>query len=302
MSKLFSYFKVSKKDRAGAQQPKDLKTWLVHGASEFVGTIVLTLGLAGISTVANKNGHVAESYFPHEVLVGFYAGLLVVGFVLFVHLRWSCDLNPAVSLYRWINGTNKTGYVIYKIAIQFVAAILVGLAMYGMGTAHGAEYAGTHDLIANHAIRLSGVHGTFNYSPNNVGRGFIIFVAELVMMMILLFTVFSSSINDKYRDLMIMFIISLDVWMGLLTGTAAINPARGLAQQVPGLFFGAHAGYAKDMADIGYATLAMELGTLLAPFGYALVRGMTEHWINPSIHRIIAYKNFRTDNMKTDPQ
>lgn len=32
--------------------------------------------------------------------------------------------------------------------------------------------------------------------------------------------------------------------MGLLGGTAAINPARGLAQQVPGLFFGHEAGAA----------------------------------------------------------
>ena len=304
MSKLFSYFKVGTKNRKKAEQPKDLMTWLVHGASEFIGTIVLSLGLAGLSTVATSDGKVAEAFFPHEAMVGFYAGFIVVGFVLVVFLRWSCDLNPAVTLYRWVNGTNKTNYVMYKLAIQFVAGILAGLAIYGMGKTHGAEYSSTiHDVVTNHAITLHGAgKGTFFYQPNNVGRAFIIFAVEFVIMMILLFSVFSESINNKFRDLMIMFIISMDVWMGILGGTAAINPARGLAQQVPGLFFGHHAGNAESLNDIRYATLAMELGCLLAPFGYAFIQGATTHYINPMVIGAIKFKNNRTDNMKTDPQ
>lgn len=313
MSKLFSYFNVKRSTRTKVEQPKDMRTWLIHGASEFIGTLLITLGLAGLSTVASGDltsagGHrVAENFFGHDALVGFYAGFLVVGFLLFVFLRWSCDLNPAVTLYRWLSGANTSKYAIFKIVIQFAAGILAGMMIYGMGQAHNAHYMG--DVVANHAIHLDGVKGILTKDStgatadvSRAWRAIIIFAAEFVMMMILLFTIFSKSINDKYRDLMIMFIISLDVWMGILTGTAAINPARGLGQQVPGLFWGAHAGNAKDMADLGYATLAMELGTLLAPAGYLFVQGLTEHYINPMVTSIIKYKNRRSDNMRIDSQ
>ena len=294
MSKLFSYFKVMKKDRKQVEQPKDLKTWLVHGASEFIGTILITLGLAGLSIVT-ASGHPAEDYLGHPMLVGFYAGFLVVGFLLLTFLRWSCDLNPAVTLYRWLNGTNTSKFAIYKLVIQFGAGILAGIMIYAMG--HAASPTG----VANHAITLEGAshHFASFAGPNSrVWAGIVIFAVEFVMMMILLFSIFSKSINDKYRDLMIMFVISMDVWLGLLTGTAAINPARGLGQQVPGLFWGAGAGNAADMSDIGYATLLMELGTLLAPAGYLFIQGLTEHYINPAVVKVIKYKNNRPDNME----
>ncbi|MCU9940027.1 hypothetical protein NW739_04925 [Mycoplasmopsis felis] len=57
------------------------------------------------------------------------------------------------------------------------------------------------------------------------------------MTAVLLFPIFSPNINGKYRDLFIMFIISMSVWMGILGGSAAINPFRGLAQQLPLLVF-----------------------------------------------------------------
>ncbi|TCG10806.1 hypothetical protein C4B25_03035, partial [Mycoplasma todarodis] len=57
-----------------------------------------------------------------------------------------------------------------------------------------------------------------------------------------------------------------------LGGTAAINPARGIAQQVPGLFFGHEVGHSASYADIVSATLAMQAGTFMAPFFYVLAR------------------------------
>ncbi|NQZ66197.1 MAG: aquaporin [Mycoplasmatales bacterium] len=299
MSKLFSYFNLKKEKRTNVEEPKNLSIWLIHGASEFLGTILITLGLAGLSTVANSSGDVVEHYLGHSVLVGFYAGFVVVGILLFIFLRYSCDLNPAVTLYRWLSGQNTSRYAIYKITIQMIACVLAGLMIYGMGNIHQANG------VANHAITLHGVSknmSSFKGIHNNISSGIIIFVAEIVMTMILLFSIFSKSINNKYRDLMIMFIISMDVWMGVLTGTAAINPARGLGQQIPGLFFGHTAGNAKDFADIGYATLAMLLGTFLAPAGYLLVQGLTEHYLNPFVIKVISYKNKRTDNMNKDPQ
>ena len=306
MSKLFSYFNVRRATRIKVEQPKDRRTWLIHGASEFVGTILITLGLAGLSTVATSDGRVAENFFGHDVLIGFYAGFIVVGILLFIFLRWSCDLNPAVTLYRWLSGQNTSKYAIYKITIQLISGIIAGLMIYAMGNSHGAGG------VANHAIHLDAIvggKGILTRDSNNANNGtsrawaaIIIFAAEFVLTMILLFSIFSKSINDKYRDLMIMFIISMEIWMALLTGTAALNPARGLGQQVPGLFFGAKVGNATDMFDIGYATLAMELGTLFAPAGYLFIQGLTEHYINPLIVKIISYKNRRTENMRSDSQ
>lgn len=315
---VFSYFKLTKKDRQNVEQPKDIKVWFIHGFSEFIGTILITLGLAGLSTVASGNifkpsgeitHKVAENFLGHDVIVGFYAGFIVVGFLLIVFLRWSCDLNPAVTIYRWLSGQNTSKYAIFKIVIQFTAGIIAGMMIYAMGQSHNAYYVGTTDIVANHGIHLSGVKGILTKNEAgltpNVANGWlalIIFSAEFVMTMILLFSVFSKSINPKYRDLMIMFIISLDVWMGILSGTAAINPARGLGQQIPGLFWGPHAGNASDMSDIGYATLAMELGTLMAPAGYLFIQGLTQYYINPFIIKAISYKNNRTNHMDSDPQ
>ena len=296
--KIFEFFKVTKKQRENVQEPKNAKTWLIHGISEFIGTFILTMGLAGLSTVAKKDGTEIEHFFGHPALIGFYAGFGVVGFVLFVFLRWSCDLNPAVTLYRMFNGTNTHRYGIYKMVIQFTSAILTGMLIYVLGHAHDAPGG-----VANHAITLEGVASKFkswegSQTDNSVVT-LVIFAAEFVITMILLFSIFSKSINEKYRDLMIMFIIAIDVYLGMIAGTAAINPARGLAQQVPGLFFGHEAGGAASAASIELATMGMLLGTTLAPFGYLFIQGVSEHYINPFVKNVIGFKNNKMDNMRT---
>jgi len=90
--------------------------------------------------------------------------------------------------------------------------------------------------------------------------------------------------------------------MGILGGTAAINPARGLAQQVPGLFFGHGVGASESTADIVSATLAMEAGTFLAPFFYVFAQGLLVNYVNPIVVSIISFKNYRSNNMKVDTQ
>lgn len=296
--KIFEFFKVTKKQRENVQEPKNAKTWLIHGISEFIGTFILTMGLAGLSTVAKKDGTEIEHFFGHPVLVGFYAGFGVVGFVLFVFLRWSCDLNPSVTLYRMFNGTNTYRYGIYKIVIQFVSAILAGLLIYVLGHAHDAP-----NGVANHAVTLEGVasklKGWEGAQTDNGVMTLVIFGAECVLVMVLLFTIFSRSINEKYRDLMIMFIISIDVYMGMVAGTATLNPARGLAQQVPGLFFGHEVGHAASATSLELSTLGILLGGLFAPFAYLFIQGLSEHYINPMIKKIIGFKNYKMDNMRT---
>ena len=297
---MFSYFKLRKKERSQVEEPKNLEIFLKHGASEFIGTIVLSMFLAGLSIVC-VSGKPLEVYLIHPIIVGFYAGFVAVGIVLIIFLRWSCDLNPAVTIYRVISGQNSYRYGIFKIVIQFIGGIIAGLIIYGIG------HLSTNGIgAANHGITAFGASGK-SFLVKNLGfkstiaSGSIwIFLIELVMTSILLFPIFSNSIKDKYRDLAICFIISMSVWMGILGGTAAINPARGLAQQIPGLFFGHTTGHAKSMADLGFATLAMEAGTLLSPFFLAMVQGATEQWINPLFIKSISFKNNRTNNMKND--
>ncbi len=303
--KLFQYFKLKAKDRKKVEEPKGISTWVKHGFSEFFGTILLSMALAGLSTIVAGTQNPAEHYFLHPVIVGFYAGFIAVGAVLFIFLRWSCDLNPAVTITRWLKGTNTTRYAIFKIVIQMLAGILTGVIIYGLGKFGTAMHKNVH--VSNHAISalvaseksFTGKIGLGTSIP--AGSSWIFFV-ELVMTSILLFPIFSKMISDKYRDFAIMFVISMSVWMGILGGTAAINPARGIAQQVPGLFWGHAVGNSDSYKDIVSATMAMEAGTFLAPFFYVFMQGVLVSYANPIITKIIKYKNFRTINMRKDPQ
>ncbi len=297
--KIFQFFKLRKSERTQVEEPKDSLTWVKHGFSEFFGTILLAMSLAGLSTVVNKEGHPVEFYMLHPVLVGFYAGFIAVGAVLLIFLRWSCDLNPAVTITRWLKGTNTTRYAIFKIVIQMIAGIITGVMIYGLGSIQHAKGG-----VVNHAISAVGAaNKSFPVSKLGVDASIAtgstwIFFVEIVMTSILLFPIFSKMISDKYRDFAIMFVISMSVWMGILGGTAAINPSRGIAQQVPGLFWGHAAGHLESYKDILSATMAMEAGTFLAPFLYVLMQGILVEWVNPLVSSIIEFKNFKASNMK----
>ncbi|MFV9451337.1 aquaporin [Mycoplasma sp. 4463] len=328
---LFSFFKLKASERQNAEKPADLKTWIIHGLSEFIGTIFLSLALAGLS-IYTSSGKVAEEYMLHKIIVGFYAGFIAVGVVLFIFLRWSCDLNPAVTIYRYINGRNNGYYALYKIAIQFLGAFAAAGFIYLFGYLSVPE-----GHLPNAPITAIGAYSSSfvaelekgsNVSANQIlasGTAWIFFI-ELVMTAILLFPIFSPNINNKYRDLMIMFVISLSVWMGILGATAAINPARGLAQQLPAFFVSqgeVHNHFSDKVAKLAtdygfdttlttaelknafafdslvYATFAMLLGDLLAPVFYAFVQGFTQRVVNPFVVKVIAFKNFRTDSITT---
>lgn len=303
--KIFKFFKLKKQDRFDVEEPKDKLTWVKHGFSEFFGTMLLALSLAGLSTIVAGTSKPAELFFLHPVLVGFYAGFIAVGAVLFIFLRWSCDLNPAVTITRMLKGTNTLRYGIFKIIIQMVAGILTGLIIYGFGKLGNAyiDVDGVNVQVSNHAISSlkaskNSFSGEIGIGENIAAGATWIFFVELVMTGILLFPIFSGMISDKYRDFGIMFIISLSVWMGILGGTAAINPARGLAQQVPGLFFGPGVGNTKSYADIVSATIAMQAGTFMAPFFYVLMQGILTEWVNPIVIKIIHFRNYKSSCMK----
>ncbi|ATO30879.1 hypothetical protein CO229_02010 [Mycoplasmopsis bovirhinis] len=311
---LFSYFKLKKHQRLNAEMPKDTQTWIIHGISEIVGTALLSLLLAGLSTFVKRHGEpiIIEEYLIHPVLVGFFAGFIAVGLVLFLFLRFSCDLNPAVSITRYLNGTNHGKYTLFKLGMQIIGAFLAGVIIYGVGKSQvGNSY------IANAPIN-SMVAAKKSFSPfvqEGVNSALLsgslwIFFFEMVVTAILLVPIFSPRIDNKYRDTFIMAIISFSVWMGILTGSAAINPARGLVQQLPTLLFEApgkdsFAAYANSLGvsqvsawtGVVAGTFSMLLGTLLGPILYLFIQGFTETFFNPFVIKMTTFKNFKAQNM-----
>ncbi|WP_051590830.1 aquaporin [Mycoplasmopsis felifaucium] len=302
---MFNFFKFSKKTREHAEQPKNGKTWTIHMLSELFGTIFISLGLAGLSLYVN--GKALEHWFLlHNIIVGFFAGFIIVGACLFIFLRWSCDLNPAVTIYRWFNGTNTSKYAIAKIAIQMVGAVVAGLIIYGLGLLTNGGNASNAAISAANSANKDFL--AFNNTGKQalIGGSLWIFFGEMVMTAVLLFPIFSPRIDSKYRDVMILFIISLSVWLGILLGSAAINPARGLAQQVPDLFFGFKTQSTASkyftsqnmmLTDLLLATFMMMLGDICAPFFYALVQGFTEKYFVNFVNNTIAFKNNKRQNM-----
>ncbi|EIE39992.1 hypothetical protein MCANUF31_01786 [Mycoplasmopsis canis UF31] len=316
----FSYFNLKKSTRINAEKPKDLITWVIHGFSEVIGTILLSLFLAGLSTViklVKAKPVVIEEYLIHPALVGFFAGFIAVGIVLFIFLRWSCDLNPSVTLTRYLNGTNDGWYASFKIFMQFIGALLAGLIIYAVGKSQVGQ-----DFVANMPINsISAADKVFAPFKNSsvdtkliTGSIWIVFV-ELSITTILLVPIFSPRIEGKYRDTFIMAIISFSVWMGILGGTAAINPARGLAQQLPILMFensntqgfqaythnllGNFENNATSYAWNGVVsgTISMLIGTFIAPLFYIFLQGFTEKVFNPFVVKVIGFKNYKAKNM-----
>ncbi|VEU75207.1 MIP family channel proteins [Mycoplasmopsis maculosa] len=314
---IFKYFKVKKEDRLMAQQPKDKKTWIKHIFSEIIGTFYLAFALAGLSIfIPWNNGFkiFEHAFLLSPVILAFVAGFIIVGLALFIFARWSVDLNPSVTLYRWLNGTNTSLYAFVKIIMQIIGAILAGLLIYIIGhftTKNGVDnffvYSNQgHDANAYISAIASAKKDWLEFNDQNTSTALAsgalwIFFGEMIITAILLFSVFSPRFEGKYRDLMIFFIISLAVLLGLLIGSAALNPARGFSQQLPALFFGLKGKENLDLAqkDLLIATFAMLIGDLVAPFFYALVQGFSDKYVVNFINAVINFKNNKSKNMTT---
>lgn len=307
---MFKFFKIRKANRPDAVEPQSAFAWFKHLTSEIIGTIWISLALAGLSILIS--GKPLESFFLlHNVIVGFFAGFIVVGSCLMIFARWSVDLNPSVTLYRWINGTNSSKYAFAKILSQIIGCILAGLIIWVIGYATNNKNASNLSISSLTAANKDFLD--FNNLKNGasitnaiVSGSLWIFFGEMVMTSILLFPIFSPRIDSKYRDLFIFFIISLSVWMGILQGSAAINPARGFSQQLPDLFFGLkndssamknlegttwQGNFNIGKIDLISATIAMILGDLCAPIFYAIIQGLTEKYFNNWNNAIINFRN-----------
>ncbi|TCG10272.1 aquaporin, partial [Mycoplasma marinum] len=283
----FAFTKSARKNKA-KYEPTSVRQWIHHMLSEFFGTIWLSLGLAGLAAIL-PNGNVAEHYFLNPVFVGLYAGFIVVGTCLLFFLRWSCDLNPAVTTYRMITGANTYRYSFAKIAVQMVAATIAGLMLYGMAKGNYLEKNTTsyEAVVPFNGFDMLGKSSFPGKLTINNGTAFMwVFFGEMLITSILLWPIFTKSIKDKYRDLIICFIIAFDVMGAICFGTAAINPARGFTQQVPTLFF-SHV----KLSEVVVSTIALMLGGFAAPFFLVAMQELTAKLINPLYTKGIKWKN-----------
>lgn len=295
---LFSFFKLSAAQRGEALKPIDLRTWIIHGISEFIGTIFISMGLAGLSIYVGH--HTVEHWgLLSDGLVGFFAGFVVVGLCLFIFLRWSCDLNPIVTITRYLKGLHNGWYASYKIFIQVLGSFAAGGIILLIG-----HFTSSNDLPNAPINALASAKKTFLTEVSTIepsmGLGVVvIFFTEVFISAILLFSIFSPTIHSKYRDFMILFIISMSVWLGIFGGSAAINPARGLAQQLPTLFLAAaqNENALKIINEVSVATITMILGDLFSTVFYVFMQGFNEHYFNPMLHKIILYKNNHAKSM-----
>lgn len=307
IAKLFSFFKLTPKQREHALKPKDTRTWIIHVISELIGTIFISLGLAGLSTYIGSYT-IEEHFLFLNVLVGFFAGFVIVGLCLFIFLRWSCDLNPIVTITRYLKGINNGWYAIYKIVIQVIGALIAGAIILGVGKA-ASTVSDDSLLLPNKAIDAFGsaskIFETFRPTTEQ-GKFFgglgVIFITEVFVSLILLFSIFSPTIKSKYRDFMILFIISMSVWAGILGGSAAINPARGLAQQLPSLYLFGQITNPQVAKSLIWSTIIMILGDLFATFLYVFLQGFNEYYFNKMIHKVILYKNNWVNSMVTNKE
>ncbi|WP_025755309.1 MIP/aquaporin family protein [Mycoplasmopsis cricetuli] len=303
LNKLFSFFKILPSQRNEALRPVNGKTWIINGFSEFLGTFILSFALAGLSIYINKS--VVEHYFLSKVFLGLFSGFGVVGVCMFIFLRWSCDLNPIISITKYLKGMHNGWYVSYKIFIQILAGILAGIIVYLIGIKTSGQTQDGYTLANAPVDAINSTETLFKIlNLNQIGKlyvgGTVIFCGELIMSMILLFSIFSSTIKDKYRDVVTLFIISMAFWVGILSGSAAINPVRGLAQQLPTLFVGNYS--SEFMVSVTVATLAMILGNLLSTVIYVFMQGFNEYFFNPMLHKIIFWKNNSKSAFITDQE
>ena len=298
--KIFKFFALTKNKRKLAEEPKDKIILVKHGISEFIGTFLLAMSLAGLSTIVAGTDKAVEFYMLHPIMVGFYAGFIAIGILLMIFLRWSCDLNPAVTITRMIKGTNTIRYGLFKIIIQFIAGIIAGLVIYALGKLGNGEASNLAVTSTNAASKSFG--SKLGWAESEAAGASWIFIVELIVTSILLFPIFSSAISDKYRDFIIIFIIAMSACIGIMGGSASLNPSRGLAQQIPGLFFGHEAGGAKSASDIITASIAIQAGTLFAPIFYVMCQGLLSEYLNEAFIKIIKFKNYRSSNMKFDAQ
>lgn len=281
------------KRRLELVQPTQKKDWLIYGLSEFIGAFVIAFALSALS-INWINGKPLEQFFGHKFFLGFFEGFIIKGSLILILIRWSVDINPAVTGYKVLIGYNSPLYGAYKITLQLLGGLLAGFLTYVIGSQMDTG-------LINHAISIDSIQDSF-FNPESTSPSLIItflFFIELIVTMIYLYPIFSKSIINEYRDLTIMLVISLNSFIGLAAGVgvSAANPVRVLALQLPYLIEGIesigrfeHTTYALYIT----LTLVMLSAGFVAPLFYYGIYNIVISRVNPLIHKAIRFKNKRS--------
>lgn len=237
-------FKVDRGARLN-YTPSTKMSWATKLGAEFIGTIFLTwmIALLGVTFDGTK----------FEFLISFgakgWASRLVIGFwvaadvaiCLAVFSRWSCDLNPAVTSYRWLSGQNSWKYATAKLATQFIAAFVAGGVIVATQATSHAVSGNAKDAIDAYGNGYGSVWSAFTVSDrppfietlagNTLALKHVLaFVGEFLGVLILLWPIFTKYIKSPaLKDILVVMIVGFGVAALLEMGTVGWNPARTLA-------------------------------------------------------------------------
>lgn len=217
--------------------------WAVKLSSEFIGTIFLTwmIGILGV-TFGGVKLEFLISYgmntWASRLVIGFWVAL-DVAICLIVFARWSCDLNPAVTVYRWISGQHSRSYSISKLIVQFSAALVAGAAIMSTQAISHAVSGNAKDAIDAMTYKSAWSAFSINDRPGfldgldgdtKIIKHVLAFVGEFIGGFILLWPIFTKYIKSPVlKDILVVMIVGFGVAALLELGTVGWNPARTLA-------------------------------------------------------------------------
>ena len=208
-------------------------------------------------------------------------------FILFY--RWSCDLNPIISLYKILYKGEELNFGIYKIISQFIAAFMAGIIIFSI-TKNPLDTAINTSIVSPGIFKLGALSSLEKTFQMPLAAGFFwgLFVGTFSMMMIL-WSWFSTAISEKYRYVIICFTFGCAVLIGLVSSNndIIVNPARGLSQQIPAILNG---NINSLNGSILTSTIAILLSGIFAPLLYKLLKSFTHNHLNSVLMASVLYK------------
>lgn len=315
---LFSYFNLTKEKRSQALKPIDIYTWIINGFSEFLGSCFISLGLVFLSLNINHQS-LEYKVFLNPVLSGLFVGFCVVGIAILVFSRWSCDLNPIVSLTRYLKGQNNGWYTSYKIFAQAAGSLLAVAFLFGISKGISRDSALTP---YNFPIDVFPISNTFIGNPIDsenmnatIGILVVIFV-EILIFLVILFGYFYSRSSEKYRNFLIIFATITGYWLSSVSTRSlnvplTINPIISTTQNVLYLSYWIDNKITSDALKgttyfifsangSSIATVAIWLSSAITPFVYVFLQGLFNVFLGPICTKCITYKNNAEENLIQD--
>ncbi len=220
--------------------PKNKKEFWIILASELVSTWLLTLLLLILDSIHIKEesllnflsfNNLAKSNDKvfTQIVLCFYV-FFVVGFVILLFERWSCNANPTISFYLYVSGNCSGIFTFYKILVQFIGAILAGAIALGLALlSHGIDFSsissGMNPLggFQANSIASFGTEGTIWQFISAQGTAFFVEFAAAIG---ICFTLLSSGIKKNVKFISIILFFGVGIATASTSGVVGFNPAR----------------------------------------------------------------------------